>query len=334
MTIGGFFLFIIACSERERPIDKYSVYSNEAQEFIDSIRTLSYSILEEYYLKNEDSLGDKLLLVNSDYLKVLEHNLRTMSDNKNLFYPNWNDFLGFYDTVHLRGEMYFVIQGDMLLTKEDIAQYHLKSLILEQEVFEGRAQKLVGEIRDGDTVKINNPRDLSYAIRKMSFTDEEYILVKENMAQAVRDWQAVCNIKFFHKSEVDTKLDEFSNPREVTFVIEKVNVSGNFIASSFFPYYEKNRRFISVDNSYFSTDYDQVGVFRHEIGHILGFLHEHSHLDAHPDCFERTPVNTIPLGGYDSESVMHYFCPVGNAGSVELLITETDRKMAFLYYPF
>lgn len=67
--------------------------------------------------------------------------------------------------------------------------------------------------------------------------------------------------------------------------------------------------------------YSPVVVFRHELGHALGFRHERLQHGAPKKCSDESPFDALPLTTYDSFSVMHYLC--GNAGNPSLTISET-----------
>src|SRR5262249_39230703 len=118
-------------------------------------------------------------------------------------------------------------------------------------------------------------------------------------------------------------LDQFdANPslNDVLFVVRRYDSGGTYIAAAFFPNEGQSRRFLNVDPSYFTTTFDRVGVFRHELGHVLGYRHEH--IRDVPGCY-REENQGRPLTDYDPDSVMHYFC--GGGGSLQLTLTDLDR---------
>lgn len=78
-----------------------------------------------------------------------------------------------------------------------------------------------------------------------------------------------------------------------------------------------------IDPSYFTTSFDQVGVLRHELGHVIGLRHEHIRSGAPPECPDESTVNTFPFTAYDPKSVMHYFC--GGVGTRDLAISDLDK---------
>ena len=74
-----------------------------------------------------------------------------------------------------------------------------------------------------------------------------------------------------------------------------------------------------------------TGVLRHELGHILGFRHEHTRDQAQaPHCFEDS--NFRPATEYDAASVMHY--PHCNGeGNWSFELTQLDKRGAAFFYP-
>ena len=97
------------------------------------------------------------------------------------------------------------------------------------------------------------------------------------------------------------------------------------------PEVEVTRRRLLVFPEYWKSPYHKVGVLRHELGHILGFRHEHIRSGAPPSCpDDEAAWGAVPITEYDPRSVMHYFC--GGKGSHELEITDVDRAGAVAWY--
>lgn len=161
---------------------------------------------------------------------------------------------------------------------------------------------------------------LRYSIAKWTFggDTEKYNLVKANMQAACRAWEEACNIKFEHISSLDTAARgtvfpvDANGRRQVLFVVVQQDIEDT-IARAFFPNDSINRRILVVDpEQYYETRIDKVGVFRHELGHVLGFRHEHISPDApawsSSFCSLESSTNSKPIIAYDRASVMHYPC--------------------------
>lgn len=223
------------------------------------------------------------------------------------------------DALPRQGE-YFIVEGDIRLTEDELVAY--LSARSEAPTPAATTPELAVNIHLGARDYYGNParRTLSYAIDRRSFSREtDYQTVVQSMRQAARDWQNACTgcrIRFAHQPG----LDVAPSIDRVSFIVQGVDAGGEYIAAAFFPHDAPARRFLEVDPSFFSTNFDKVGVLRHELGHVLGYRHEH--IRDVPGCYKERGL-WQPLTPYDPKSVMHYFC--GGAGSLKLEITKTDR---------
>jgi hypothetical protein len=106
----------------------------------------------------------------------------------------------------------------------------------------------------------------------------------------------------------------------------------SYLARAFFPGDARPSRNILIDDSAFNLNPNDkltlVGILRHELGHTLGFRHEHTRPNA-GTCFEDN--NWRPLTSYDAFSTMHYpQCNGGGDWSLEL--TAKDESGAACLY--
>lgn len=232
---------------------------------------------------------------------------------------------------------YFVAEGDLLLDPDELVWYaearaYERSLYRFERVsselgFGGRSlaeTELVGITQGGNRVVRWRPGlVLTYRIVRSTFPNEsQYTTVRDNLRRATDNWEETCGVVFRHAEELDSLPGIGANG--AVFTVRYINANGSFIASAFFPNDPPARRRLLVDPSYFGTTFDSVGVLRHELGHVLGFRHEHIRSGAPAACPGEPIADTIPLTDYDPQSTMHYFC--GGVGSQNLAITPKDRE--------
>lgn len=249
--------------------------------------------------------------------------------------------------IKIGGDTLYIVEGDMLLDEEQLRVYALQREALTQAqaaareaqeagfgllgIVDAPTRDLLGLMQGGKIVRWEQGVILSYCVLKQTFPDTaNYDMVVANMQKATSDWEKTCGVKFEHKKDLDTS--ESLKPAGVLFTVREIDASGQFIASAFFPNDPKSRRIVLIDPSYYDDNlrFDRVGVLRHELGHVLGFRHEHIRSGAPPDCPDEELFGTTPLTSYDPRSVMHYFC--GGVGSDALAISELDKTGARKVY--
>jgi hypothetical protein len=243
-------------------------------------------------------------------------------------------------SVLVDGELLFRLEADILADIDERYLYleaqralraqHEAAQFVEETGFgelainqaAGQTSSLVGIVEDGKLVRWPPGTVLSYCVLKPTFPREDwYEEVVENMWLAAVDWAETCGVEFEYVEAIDSS--DSLRPPEVLFPVRHINAGGVFIASSFFPNTILSRRRMLVDPSYHTTTFDRVGVFRHELGHVMGFRHEQVRPEAPKICPDEDATGTLDLTAYDPRSVMHYFC--GGVGSRQLAITELDR---------
>jgi hypothetical protein len=228
----------------------------------------------------------------------------------------------------------FVVEGDVGLTEAGVLAYAARRIeIAEATLADPNAEQqgLLGIERDGKTLRWRPGIKLTYAVWRPSFTsEEEYEAVVDGMAAATADWQTICGIEFEHVEAKDT--DQNLQFGDVSFPVLRQQGGGNTIAMAFFPDDPVNERLVWAFDGFFlpNPTFDRVGVMRHELGHALGFRHEHIRPEA-PDLFHPESLeHTVEITQYDPKSVMHYLG--AGVGDPQLRFTEHDRTGARVVY--
>jgi|tagenome__1003787_1003787.scaffolds.fasta_scaffold20889210_2 hypothetical protein len=214
--------------------------------------------------------------------------------------------------VRIDGESFWISEGDLLLDRNDLRLHALqiqrpddKSLFAgTRAVADGEELELVAMVNEQGALR-SWPHDsvLSYHVERETF--DNCLLYEKactNMTLAATKWMQACNIKFESKTD------------RPTFRVEgplAARSRGFAAATSFFPDAKPARRVLRLYSYYFAFTHEiAVGTLLHELGHVLGFAHEHLRREAPLRCrakkLERE--KTKVLTGYDPGSIMHYFC--------------------------
>jgi predicted SprT family Zn-dependent metalloprotease len=228
----------------------------------------------------------------------------------------------------------YVVNGDELVENEDAMrvayQRFLASVEASKPGLTSTEQALIVNRVGGSDDKWSaaNAANLTYCVSSASF-GSRYNTVVNAMASATGSWEATANVNFVHSTAADSSCT--SRTSSVVFNVRLVNSGGQFLARAFFPSNSRRAREVQIDTTAFGSisPYTLAGILRHELGHTLGFRHEHTRPES-GTCFEDN--NWRALTSYDSASVMHYpQCNGTNNG--DLVLTARDQSGARSLYP-
>jgi len=118
---------------------------------------------------------------------------------------------------------------------------------------------------------------------------------------------------------------------EAVFKVSFTTLPPGHVAVAFFPHDPPEKRVVYVGKLMLkaTTSFDPTGVMRHELGHVLGFRHEHIRPES-PQQIESWVAGNISaheLTTYDRHSVMHYPLPdFSGYGTTDFQLTNHDRE--------
>lgn len=168
-------------------------------------------------------------------------------------------------------EGYYIVEGDIALNRDEVRT----DLVARSAApaLANSAAELLLSVHEGRRSFYESPaeRNLTYSVDRGSFPSEElYRTVLDNFRQAAAEWESLCascGIRF-----IQTDSGGAPTEKQPFFLVRYHNARGAYIARAFFPHHPAPRRMVLINPSYFSTKYDQVGVLRHELGHVLDIV--------------------------------------------------------------
>ena len=222
----------------------------------------------------------------------------------------------------------YIVNGDIAIPDRKLLQEFFEAI---QEDIDGTAHgKLVLNLVNGvdDVWTSAKKRHLTYCISSAFGARKQQVAT--DMDAATGAWEQAANVDFVHLPAEDANCT--ANNQNVVFDVRPVDVDGEYLARAFFPNDQRSERNVLIDETSFGLEPGEklqlVGILRHELGHTLGWRHEHTRPEAGA-CFEDDEFK--PITSYDRFSVMHY--PQCNGGGDwSLILTGLDKAGAACIY--
>jgi len=238
--------------------------------------------------------------------------------------PSWSAFLA-ASTSYFEGRAIYMIDGDIAVSLEELrAEYERLSGPQAGLGVEGQASTVNTVGGADDLWSAGAAQSLTYCVSN-DFGGRKSRAVSE-MAHAAEGWQAHAGVHFQYVATEDGNCVG-GNPN-VVFAVAPWSGNG---ACAFYPSGGGCvPRTVVINYDFNFGAPTTLGIFRHELGHVLGLRHEHI----------RVPGTWCTEGGtwrgvteYDSASVMHDpGCP-GGTNTGDLNITELDAAGIRALYP-
>ena len=223
----------------------------------------------------------------------------------------------------------FIINGDEPVLNEEGMQAAYESYLQSVAHAKLREQGLATASQELIINRVNGRKDkwdpqtaanLTYCISSASF-GAQYNNVVNAMNVAASAWESATfgRVNFIHAAWLDGNCTTATG---VVFNVRGRDTS-DYAARAFFPAEPRPAREVIIAYRTLGGQppFSLAGILRHELGHALGFRHEHTRPGGAARCFE--DYNWRELTPYDRASVMHY-PSCGGTQTGDLVLTGFD----------
>ncbi len=229
--------------------------------------------------------------------------------------PSYNEFKS--QTYQDPEDGQYIVNGDIPVGGEQQLRDFYDSAV---DSSDPSASLIVNQVYGKDDVWLaDQAKNLTYCVSSDFGADHQAIV--DAMEAGGNQWEnASSGVDFTYDASQDGSCTTKNS--NVLFSVEPVT-GASYIARAFFPSTAKSGRnvLVNTDQIFSGGGWTPDNVLAHELGHSLGFRHEHTRPEA-GTCFEDNSWR--PLTPYDSASIMHY--PQCNGSSDDLSMTAQDRE--------
>ncbi len=243
----------------------------------------------------------------------------------------WEQFRD-HATREVDGRTIYVVEWDRPLSLDELRDYYDQHVADDGAGAVQQASTVATTPQGDDLWSVADRQHLTYCVSD-AFGAFKTRAVAE-MARATRAWEAEAHVNFDYLPQHDATCDQFN--QGVKFAVRPWTSSG---ACAFFPSGSASCtprtlqiNFADLDNPVRKLQQpllNTVGVFRHELGHILGLRHEQVQAPNSGGCPESGSFR--PVTTYDRASVMHY-PQCGGLVDSDLSISDSDAAGIRILY--
>lgn len=231
--------------------------------------------------------------------------------------PTWEEFLAGVEREPFEDGVW-IVDGDVPIDSEKRLVDHYERMVADNGL-------TVATYGGRDSIwSATQKRRLTYCV-STSFGSRHAAVVTA-MSEAAAAWEAVADVNFEHVPAEDSRCSASNS--NVLFDVRPVS-GASYLARAFFPHQSRGSRNVLVDSTCWTTwaPLTCTGVLRHELGHVLGFRHEHTRSSSN-GCYEDSAWRGVTE--YDRASVMHY--PQCGGTNNALTISARDAQGAASLY--
>ena len=237
-------------------------------------------------------------------------------DDSTIKAPHAPTFEEFEASTYQDHDGQYIVNGDEPLSDRAELRGYYERMLRSQDT---DSQSLIVNTDGGsdDVWSAGQALELTYCVSDDFGADKATVV--DAMAGGAAQWEAASSgVDFTYVASEDGNCVTSNNA--VLFPVEPV-VTNQYIARAFFPSSSDSEMNVLVADSLTTSGWSPDNILAHELGHVLGFRHEHTRPEA-GTCFEDD--NWRPLTPYDAASIMHY--PQCNGASQDLSMSGTDRE--------